>query len=87
MGGPSPNFMQENRSIWDHNYLAKALLQMKDAEFMKLRFADGSYRPYEYERWIRAITRNMTASHPEMGAHWLRIVASAESVYNRYQMM
>ena len=26
----------------------------------------------------------MTASHPELGAYWLRIVGSAESVYQRY---
>ena len=77
--GPSPNFMHENEGIWDQNYLAKALLQMKDTEFAKLKFVDGSYRPYEYERWIRAITMNMTALHPELGAYWLRVVASAES--------
>ena len=76
--------MQENQNIWDQNYLAKALLQMKDAEFVKLKFAEGSYRPYEYERWIRAMTMNMTALHPESGIYWPRVVASAESVYNRY---
>ena len=46
-GGPSPNFVQENHTIWDQSYLAKAMLQMKDAEFVKLRFSDSCYRPYE----------------------------------------
>ena len=82
--GPSPNFVHESQGIWDQNYLAKALLQIKDTEFVKLKFAMGSYRPYEYGRWIRAITMNMTALHPESGAYWLRVVASAESVYNKY---
>ena len=82
--GPSPLFVEENETIWQQNYLAKALLQMKETEFVKLRFVEGSYRPYEYERWIRAITRTLTALHPEMGQYWRRVVSSAESVYNRY---
>ena len=39
--GPSPNFVHENSNIWGQQYLAKALLQMKDAEFMKLKVAEG----------------------------------------------
>ena len=82
--GPSPFFMQETEGVWDQNCLAKALLQMKETEFLQLRFSEGGYKPYEYERWIRAITRNLTASHPEMGQYWERIVSSADSVYNKY---
>ena len=74
--------MHENPSVWDQTYLAKALLQMKDAEFVKLRFVEG--RPYEYERWVRAITRTLTALHPKLGGYWQRVVSSAESVYNKY---
>ena len=83
-GGPSPNFVQENHTIWDQSYLAKAMLQMKDAEFVKLWSSDSCYRPYEYEKWIRGLTRAMTASHPELGAYWSRIVQSAESIYHQY---
>ena len=60
------------------------MLQMKDAEFVKLRFSDNSYRPYEYEKWIRGLTRAMTATHPELGAYWSRVVGAAEAVYHRY---
>ena len=42
MGGPSPNFVQENSLIWDQSDLAKAMLQMKDADLVKLRFSDDS---------------------------------------------
>ena len=64
--GPSPNYVQMN-SDWDQGFLAKSLLQMKHGEFTKLRFADGCYKPYEYEKWIHAITRVLTAMHPEHG--------------------
>ena len=57
---------------------------MKDAEFVKLRFSDSCYKPYEYEKWIQGLTRTMTASHPELGMYWTRIVQSAESVYHKY---
>ena len=76
--------MEEADKVWQREYLAKALLQMKETEFVKLRFVDGSYRPYEYERWINAVTRTMTALHPEMGHYWKRVVSSAETVYNQY---
>ena len=84
VGAPSPKYVNEDHAVWDQPHLAKTLLAMKDAEFMKLRFPETSYRPYEYEKWIRGITRSMTASHPEIGTYWLRIVDSAESVYQRY---
>ena len=76
--GPSPFFMEEADKVWQQEYLARALLQMKETEIMKLKFVDGSYRPYEYERWINAVTRTMTALHPEMGNYWKRVVRSAE---------
>ena len=83
-GGPSPRFVHEKEEVWEQSYLATALLQMKETEFLKLRFSEGGYKPYEYERWIRAVTRNLTALHPEMGQYWERVVSSAESVYNKY---
>ena len=59
-------------------------MTMKEAEFSKLRFVEGSYRPFEYERWVKAITRTLTSMHPELGAYWQRILKSAEDVYHRY---
>ena len=57
---------------------------MKDAEFVELRFSDSCHKPYEYEKWIRGLTRAMLASHPELGMYWSRIVQSAESIYHKY---
>ena len=54
VGGPSPNYVHEDQGVWDQTYLAKALLQMKEAEFPKL-FVEGSYRPYQYERWFEQL--------------------------------
>ena len=65
-----PHFYGGTGKVWQQEYLAKALLQMKETELVKLKFPDRSYRPYEYERWINAVTRTMTALHPEMGNYW-----------------
>ena len=79
-GGPSPNFVQESAEIWHQSYLAKALLQLKETEFAKLRFSDSSYKPYEYEKWIRGFTRVMESTHPELGSYWTRVLTAAEKV-------
>ena len=76
--------MQENSGVWDQTYLAKALMAMKETEFQKLKFADGCYKPYEYEKWIKAVTMTLTAVHPEMGGYWQRVVKSVGAVYNAY---
>ena len=76
--------MHENSGVWDQNYLAKALMTLKETEFQKLKFPDGCYKPYEYEKWIKAVTMSLTAVHPELGGYWNRVVKSAEAVYNAY---
>ena len=57
---------------------------MKDSECAKLRFVDSCYKPYEYEKWICGVNRMMTATHPELGAYWTRVVETAQSTYFQY---
>ena len=76
--------MQEKSEVWDQTYLAKALMAMKESEFTKLKFAEGSYRPFDYEKWVKTIAMSLTAVHPEIGAYWDRVQKSAEAVYNKY---
>ena len=83
-GGPSPNFVQEDGKVWDQQYLSKALLQLKESDIAKLRFSETCYKPYEYEKWIRSVTRSLISSHSELGKYWNRVVKSAETVYQKY---
>ena len=83
-GGPSPNFVNKDNSIWDQGYLAKAMLQMKDSDVQKLRFVETWYKPYEYEKWLCGVTRVMVANQPEMAIYW-NLVESAEKTYHKYR--
>ena len=51
----SPAYDEADKNIWEQAYLSKVLQQMKDSEIAKLRFSSTSYKPLEYEKWIRSI--------------------------------
>ena len=82
--GLSPEYVQTDESIWNQNMLAKVLLQMKDSEIAKLRFVDGSYKPFEYEKWIMSINRAMKGFRPKIGSYWERVRQHAEDTYLNY---
>ena len=60
------------------------MLQMKDGDMIKLKFSDGCYKPYEYEKWAQADKRLMTGYHPEIGVYWDRIAQASEDVHQHF---
>ena len=80
----TPEYVQSDEKIWNQSLLAKVLLQMKDSEIAKLKFIDGSYKPFEYERWIMSVNRPMEGLHPEIGLYWEKVSKEAEETYFKY---
>ena len=72
-----PGYSDADESIWDQAYLSKALQQMKDSEISKLRFTPTSYKPLEYEKWIKTVTTTMKGLHPEIGRYWQAVCTLA----------
>ena len=80
----TPEYVQTDEKIWNHSLLAKVLLQMKDSEIAKLKFVEGSYKPFEYEKWIMSVNRFMKGLHPEIGHDWEKVSKEAEGTYFKY---
>ena len=80
----SPAFLDAEDAVWNQSYLAKALLQIKETDMVKLKFTEGSYKPYEYEKWVQALKRLTNGYHPEIGVYWDRITKSSEDVFLQY---
>ena len=81
---PSPAYQIPEDSVWNQSYLAKALQNMKETDFAKLKFSPGSNKPVEYEKWIVLMDTTTHAQHTEIGLYWKRVVASAEKAYSKY---
>ena len=82
----SPAYSEADKNIWEQSYLSKALQQMKDSEMTKLRFSSTSYRPLEYEKWIKTVSTTMKGLHPEIGRYWRAVCTLAEKTYEKYLM-
>ena len=74
----SPNYSEADKTIWEQSYLSKALQQMKDSEIAKLRLSSTSYKPLEYEKWIKTVSTTMKGLHPEIGRYWRAVCTLAE---------
>ena len=81
---PSPAYQIPEDSVWNQSYLAKALQNMKETDFAKLRFSPGSSKPVEYEKWVVLMETTTHAQHTEIGLYWKRVVACAEKAYSKY---
>ena len=57
---------------------------MKDSEILKLRFTATSYKPLEYEKWIKTVSTTMKGLHPEIGRYWQAVCTLAETTYEKY---
>ena len=57
---------------------------MKDSEIVKLRFPPNCSKPLEYEKWVTLVGTTTKGLHPEIGKHWDRAIASAETSYQNY---
>ena len=75
---PSPAYQVPEDSIWNQSYLAKALQNMKEADFVKLKFSPGTNKPVEYEKWVVLMDTTTHAQHTEIGLYWKRVVACDE---------
>ena len=80
----SPAYLNPEEGIWEHNYLSKALQQMKDSEIAKFKFPPNSNKPLEYEKWVTLVTTTMKGLHPEIGNYWERAIAAAEIISELY---
>ena len=80
----SPAYSEADKSIWEQSYLSKALQQMKDSEISKLKFSSASYKPVEYEKWIKTVSTTMKGLHPEIGRYWRAVCTLAEKTYEKY---
>ena len=78
----SPAYQIPEEGIWNQSYLAKALQNMKETDFAKLRFMPGCSKPLEYEKWVTLISTTMNGHHTEIGLYWQRVVACAEKAYS-----
>ena len=79
-----PGYSNADENIWDQAYLSKALQQMKDSEISKLKFTATSYKPLEYEKWIKTVSTTMKGLHPEIGRYWRAVCTLAEKTYEKY---
>ena len=57
---------------------------MKDSEIAKLRFSSTSYKPLEYEKWIKTVSTTMKGLHPNIGRYWRAVCTLAEKTYEKY---
>ena len=80
----SPAYSEADKTIWEQSYLSKALQQMKDSEISKLKFSSASYKPLEYEKWIKTVSTTMKGLHPEIGRYWRAVCTLAEKTYEKY---
>ena len=81
---PSPAYQVPEEGVWNQSYLAKALQNMKETDFAKLKFLPGSNKPVEYEKWVVLMDTTTHAQHTEIGLYWKRVVASAEKAYSKH---
>ena len=79
-----PGYSNADESIWEQAYLSKALQQMKDSEIARLKFTSTSYKPLEYERWVKTVSTTMKGLHPEIGRYWRAVCTLAEKTYEKY---
>ena len=79
-----PAYSNADESIWEQAYLSKALQQMKDSEISKLKFTSTSYKPLEYEKWVKTVSTTMKGLHPEIGRYWRAVCTLAEKTYEKY---
>ena len=57
---------------------------MIDSEISKLKFTATSYKPLEYEKWIKTVSTTMKGLHPEIGRYWQAVCTLAEKTYEKY---
>ena len=81
---PSPAYEVPEDSVWNQSYLAKALQNMKETDFAKLKFSAQSNKPFEFEKWLVLMETTTHAQHQEIGLYWKRAVDSAEKAYSKY---
>ena len=74
---PSPAFEVPEEGIWNQSYLAKSLQNVKESDFIKLKFPAQVPKPVEFEKWLRQLETTTHALHPEVGIYWKRVVAAA----------
>merc|ERR1712175_35317 len=51
---------------------------------MGVRFTPTSYKPLEYEKWIKTVSTTVKGLHPEIGRYWQAVCTLAETTYERY---
>jgi len=81
---PSPAYQIPEEGFWNQSYLAKALQNMKETDFAKLKFLPGCSKPMEYEKWMALMATTTHGHHTEIGLYWNRVVACAEKAYSKY---
>ena len=81
---PSPAFMVPEDSVWNQSYLAKALQNMKETDFAKLKFTSSANKPAEFEKWLILMETTTHAQHQEIGSYWKRVVDLADVAYHKY---
>ena len=81
---PSPAYVVPEDSVWNQSYLAKALQNMKDTDFAKLKFTTSSNKPAEFEKWLILMETTTHAQHQEIGSYWKRVVDLADKAYHKY---
>ena len=69
-------------SVWNQSYLAKALQNMKETDFAKLKFTSSANKPAEFEKWLILMETTTHAQHQEIGSYWKRVVDLADSAYH-----